>query len=655
MTARSLASLLAAALCLSTLSVARVARADDPKPAGPDGAPVPAKPADEPAPAPKASDEPAGPDAKTRAEVIRILDDLREEAAKLRGLAWKSKVVADLMTRPQLQRQLEAMIKDELDPKEYDRDLKVMRRLGMLTAEQDPLELTKTFLGAAIAGFYDPKTKKLYLIDGLTGDAQRPTILHELTHALEDQYIDLDKTQEEIKKDQDRTFAFKCAIEGSAETVRLIYEKDHPDYARLSQQEQLKEMKAGTLVKVLLETPAILFVPTLLNYSVGPAFVGRYVHGAGGAGSDVKKDYRVGIEKLYADFPTSEEQVMHPSKYVGEKRDLPRTVKWPSDLASAAGEEWQPTEDFAIGELDFAMWLDRWLGGNRGRIDAALMAGGRYYSDAAKKASEGWDGARLQLLEKKGDPRAYAFASAWDSAKDAVEAGEALLQVEKKQYGDRFKAGEWVEKGGVRTSNFEGPFGLGRIEVKADEVRLVDGLDLPALDRVFAALENARFEKSPADTWTSEGVTDPTAGADWRHEATGMGWKKPDAEWVIQGKGDDFTFVKGAAEVHVRIAPLPMEMLRGMAATALATKYVGIEADSVPSTSVTVAGKDSARLEFDSAVRGAADASAKRHVIAVLVPLGLKTLVVQLVVDSEKWPSVSKDFEGLQAGFLSND
>ena len=80
------------------------------------------------------------------------------------------------------------------------------RRLGLLAADEDPIAMTlEAFLEQGIAGYYDPKTKRhFYVIDGLSGEGQRPTILHELVHALEDQYFDLEKQVEPLEKDGDR-------------------------------------------------------------------------------------------------------------------------------------------------------------------------------------------------------------------------------------------------------------------------------------------------------------------------------------------------------------------------------------------------------------------------------------------------------------------
>jgi hypothetical protein len=639
---RTLLALLAAVALLATAPASRTF-ADDPAPGAPPEIPLPKRDAD----------EPAGPDAKTRADVIKILDDLREEASRIRGLAWKSKVEADVLTRAQLMKRLEEMIKDELDPKEYERDLKTARRLGLLTAEQDPIEMTKKFLSLGIAGYFDPKTKKLYLIDGLTGDAQRPTILHELTHALEDQYIDLEKTQEAIKKDQDKMFALKCVIEGSAETARSIYDKEHPDYARLSQQEQMKSANQAELMKVLKETPAMLFLGTLLHYQIGPAFVGRWIRTTGKGGT-TQAEYPTAIAKLYAEMPTTEEQVLHPSKFVGEHRDLPRTIAWPTDLAAAAGEDWVGLEQQPIGELDMQLWIDRWLGGNGGKLDAALMATGRYFAEGSRIAGEGWDGAWMQVLEMKGDPRAYVLSSAWDSPKDAVEAGNAFLEAAKKQYGDKFKSGEWVDKDGVRTSNYEGSYGLARIEVRGEEMRIVDGLPLESLDRVFAELSKATFQKDPKDTWTPENAPDATSGADWRHEKSGLAWKKPGEGWTVTGTGDEAMIKKDSLEIRVRVHASGLLLVAGAAVKDMTRRYPDLDVQKAVSEA-TVAGKESARIEFDSRTRADPD-GAKRHIVTVIVPAGAtQTLVLQSSLEMEGWGAVAKDFDAALATFMVKD
>ena len=54
-----------------------------------------------------------------------------------------------------------------------------------------------------IIGYYDPKTKVLYVVEGAPEEYVGITIMHELVHALQDQYVNLDSL-EHITGDDDR-------------------------------------------------------------------------------------------------------------------------------------------------------------------------------------------------------------------------------------------------------------------------------------------------------------------------------------------------------------------------------------------------------------------------------------------------------------------
>ena len=65
-----------------------------------------------------------------------------------------------------------------------------------------------------IIGYYDPKTKVLYVVKGSPEDYTGITIMHELIHALQDQYTNLDSLQH-IIGDDDRAAAAQ-AVTSSA-------------------------------------------------------------------------------------------------------------------------------------------------------------------------------------------------------------------------------------------------------------------------------------------------------------------------------------------------------------------------------------------------------------------------------------------------------
>ena len=593
-----------------------------------------------PAPAPQVD----GPDEAQRAKVKQIVDELREEAAKIRGLAWKHDVPADLLTRAQLKVKLEEMIKEDFKPDDYARDVKILRRMGLLTPDEDPLEISKRFLEKGIAGFYNPKTKRLYLIDGLSGDGQRPTILHELIHALEDQYIDLEKTQKAVEEDSDRIFAVKCAIEGSAETARALYEKDHPAVAILSRKEQAAGQNMKDLQETLRTTPAFLVLPTLMHYQTGPALVQRYVG----------KDYKAGIDRLYAnDYPMSQEACLHPRKFVTEHRDLPRKLTWSDGVATALGSGWKGLKATGVGELDFALWMDRWLGGSDGRLNTAAMAAGRFWSQEAGLAAEGWDGMMLQILERDGKPTALSAASAWDSPEDAGQAARAIIACLQKQHGDAWKfVRAHIGTSGMDGIDFTSPFGAGRVAQRDDRVYVLDGVPEGRLEAVWAALEATKIERDPKDTWSPATEADPLAGSTWQDK--GIGWKAPEG-FTAGPEGTPGTFVKGGLKLKTSVIPAPLPMAVMGVVAAIKGKYPKSDFDpeKLQETiqQVNVSGKEGARIDFVDATDGG-DVS---HQLFI-VPVGEKTtLVIHAEGAKADWTVSQRDLADALEAFLFKD
>jgi hypothetical protein len=54
-----------------------------------------------------------------------------------------------------------------------------------------------SLLKEQVAGFYDTKERTINLLDWLPTEAQKPVLAHELTHALQDQQVSLEKWMEE--------------------------------------------------------------------------------------------------------------------------------------------------------------------------------------------------------------------------------------------------------------------------------------------------------------------------------------------------------------------------------------------------------------------------------------------------------------------------
>lgn len=449
-----------------------------------------------------------------QAGLDKMIAELRVEAARIRGLEWKHAVPGHIIAP----KDIPAAFEEELDAllSKPDRELyvKVSRRLGMLREDQDIWELQKQMMAGLAGGFYSPRAKQLYVVEGFSGDAARPIILHELVHALEDQYYDFLGTSLPLMADTDKTFANGCIVEGSAEYARVAYMKDHKDIAALYLQASRDPVQGRRQMEVMLSVPAWLILPMLMQYQTGPAFLGKGLEKAK-AGGPSPNPYKTVVAHLWADAPVSQEQVIHPERFFGEQQDYPRGVVWAADLGEALGRGWEVVHEQRMGELDLALYLDYFLGGNRGLLNPVTMLHAVPACEVARRAAGGWDAGEVAFLEKSGEPMAVVQAWSFDSTKDADEAAAALADTLQKSHGDAWEAQAWQavaaglgEPFFARTLTYRGKHGWGRLLHRDDHVLIVDGVPEERLEALWRWVKKTRFMKDDRDTWSTGRISD---------------------------------------------------------------------------------------------------------------------------------------------------
>ncbi len=84
----------------------------------------------------------------------------------------------------------------------YDRGASVLRALGLLAGDVDLHDAGRDVVGSDTIAFYDQETEDI-VVRGhdTTSPSTRVTIVHELTHALQDQHFDLTKLQDHAADD----------------------------------------------------------------------------------------------------------------------------------------------------------------------------------------------------------------------------------------------------------------------------------------------------------------------------------------------------------------------------------------------------------------------------------------------------------------------
>ncbi|MEO6952527.1 MAG: hypothetical protein ABI321_11985 [Polyangia bacterium] len=341
--------------------------------------------------------------AQTPAQLLTsAADEILRQVVAVRGLSSRSKVQRGVLSRAQIGEKLRARVDEEYTVAEVSAETRVLGRLGLVPVGLDYKRLLIDLLMEQVAGFYDPKLKRLYIADWLPMDMQRPAIAHELEHALQDQHFNLLALTKPLKDDGDRQLAHAALVEGDgtavmlelqAQSMRLPVEQLPDLVAQLG--EQLLHGAPG-------QTPIFDGAPTYVRdtlifpYLEGLRFVMALRRG--------KPWSR--IDAVFKQPPSSTEQILHPDHYVSH--DEPVAIDAAPIVALAPRKEIRRD---VMGELALR-----------------LLFRTRLPEPQADAAAAGWGGDRLvaYAADEKSLP-VVMDRSTWDTELDANEAYDAFV------------------------------------------------------------------------------------------------------------------------------------------------------------------------------------------------------------------------------------
>ncbi|MHC4393535.1 MAG: hypothetical protein ACYS22_19750 [Planctomycetota bacterium] len=102
------------------------------------------------------------------------IQTLKEQAAEIRGLAWKRDVNVEWRSSSSLREYFEGAFDKEISPEEVTLAQATLRHLGMIPTDKDLKTLYLDMVEEGVAGFYDPSNETLWIIEqenALTGAA----------------------------------------------------------------------------------------------------------------------------------------------------------------------------------------------------------------------------------------------------------------------------------------------------------------------------------------------------------------------------------------------------------------------------------------------------------------------------------------------------
>src|SRR5262249_21403079 len=152
--------------------------------------------------------EPGAGDIKTNvAEVVAATEEILQEVSKLRGLNILSTVKSGAKSRSEIEREIIRSFEEESTPEEIEAANKALVVYGLVPVDFRYREFMVKLLTEQVAGFYKPKNKELFIADWNNLEQQKPVMVHELEHALQDQHFNLRRFEKWPKGDGDRELA----------------------------------------------------------------------------------------------------------------------------------------------------------------------------------------------------------------------------------------------------------------------------------------------------------------------------------------------------------------------------------------------------------------------------------------------------------------
>ena len=422
--------------------------------------------------------EPEGHITKQQAkDLFRSVDEILGFVSGDTGLPIEHKIKRNLITREQVEKYVDKRMKDDKDEKRLEQARLVLQKFGLLPAGYDLHAEFIRLMGEQVAAFYDPRTKSVNVLDWLPPDAQKPVLAHELTHALQDQQVPLDKWELAGAKDdaalpdqqeyfvEEAQSARQCVTEGQAQVVWFDYTLAPMNKTILTAPEFVDAVRAqmgdSKDSPEFGKAPIFLQESLLMPYTFGLDFVRTVLANKG-------KD--AAFKGLLTDPPVDTRQVMQPETYLLHQVVPQLTIP---NLDQIVAPSYTRFDFGGMGEFDIYL-LAKQYGVKDPPNYYRHWRGGYYYAAQAKNGPK--------------DQIAMLYFSRWDSPEAASDFARLYADYLPKRYPNEqgvlkevsgsclsaAKPGEMPKCTMIQGKTSEGPY---RIEWHDNDLLIMEGYD----------------------------------------------------------------------------------------------------------------------------------------------------------------------------------
>jgi hypothetical protein len=316
------------------------------------------------------------------------------------GLQFKTPPKIEIRSKEEVRVFVERQLEDSLARIQLSGQEAALKRLGLIPDTMSLRGLLIAVLEEQVGGYYDPRTKVLYIVENTPEEAVGITVTHELIHALQDQYMNLDSIMR-ATDDDDRVAAAQAVLEGQAtyEQIRIMFGREMADalpggWDRVREEIRRDKAKWPVFAAAPLVVQEMLLFPYLSGAEFMRAFRAKNPDGT-----------------PYESMPRSTEQILHPARYLSQ-RDDPTTVTLPALRGVTT------THENTVGEFTTRLFLYEHLRDAPGATSGAT----------------GWDGDRFALVRSsRGD--GIVWVSVWDSTIDSGDFYNLMDRTIDRRYG----------------------------------------------------------------------------------------------------------------------------------------------------------------------------------------------------------------------------
>ena len=272
--------------------------------------------------------------------------------------AFKEKVTAD-----------DEELTDE-DRESIEQATGLMRAVGLVEGDVDLFEESNKLRGAGVTGYYSYEDERIRVRGTELTPAVRSTLVHELTHVLQDQHFDLGKRFEDLEKADDSAAAdgFQALVEGDARRIEKEWREGLPEEDRAALDKGQAKQGKGFEAEAA-DIPEVLKTLMTAPYELGEAVLAVAIQQGG----------EHAVDNLFRSPPATEEQQLDPWTLIADHQGY---------LSVPEPELGESEEEIDTGTF--------------GAIGLYLVLSERIPAQEALTAADGWGGDSYAAFERDG-------------------------------------------------------------------------------------------------------------------------------------------------------------------------------------------------------------------------------------------------------------